>query len=163
MKRYLVVGVSVCSLAAAAMLTVSLVSQQRAEAHCQVPCGIYDDHARIQAMREDVKTIAKAIAQINELAGKHDVLAINQATRWINTKEAHASHVIETVAVYFLTQKVKEVATGSRGYNDYLSSLADHHVVMRAAMKCKQTVDDASARNLGAAIDKLAKRYPHQH
>ena len=29
-------------------------------AHCQMPCGIYDDDARIQQMREDAVTIRKA-------------------------------------------------------------------------------------------------------
>ena len=43
-----------------------------ANAHCQVPCGIYDDHARIHQMLEDVATIAKAVTQIAELAGKTD-------------------------------------------------------------------------------------------
>jgi hypothetical protein len=125
-------------------------------AHCQVPCGIYDDPARVAAMREDAATIAKAIAQINELAAKHDNLAINQAVRWINTKEQHATNVIATVSEYFLTQKLKPVAMGEDGYDDYLAKLAAHHAVMRAAMTCKQTVDPASAEALGKAIDGIA-------
>ncbi len=163
MNRYLFAGLSLFGLSLAVLLTVSLAYPERAEAHCQVPCGIYDDHARIEAMKEDVKTITKAVAQINDLAGKHGALAVNQTTRWVNTKEEHASHVIETVALYFLTQKVKPVSAGAAGYDGYLKKLADHHGVMRAAMKCKQTVDAASAEALGAAIDKLAKHYPHSH
>jgi Nickel-containing superoxide dismutase len=31
------------------LLTVSAVCVQLASAHCQVPCGIYDDEARIKA------------------------------------------------------------------------------------------------------------------
>ena len=30
-------------------------------AHCQVPCGIYDDHARVEAMAEDAATVIKAV------------------------------------------------------------------------------------------------------
>lgn len=125
-------------------------------AHCQVPCGIYDDPARVAAMREDAQTIAKAITQINELAAKHDNLAINQAVRWIDTKEQHASMIIETISTYFLTQKIKPVAEGGEGYDDYLKKLAAHHAVMRAAMVCKQTVDPASAEALSKAIAGIA-------
>ena len=39
-------------------------------AHCQIPCGIYDDHARVNAMLEDAATVAKATKLIAELAGK---------------------------------------------------------------------------------------------
>lgn len=58
--------------------------------------------------------------------------------------------IIDTTATYFLTQKVKPVAKGSTGYSAYLESLATHHAVMVAAMKCKQQVSkkkpDWSAR-----------------
>ena len=33
-------------------------------AHCQVPCGIYDDAARIARMYEDAATIEKAMVQM---------------------------------------------------------------------------------------------------
>ena len=48
------------------------------------------------------------------------------------------------------------------GYGAYLKSLADHHAVMRAAMKTKQTVDPAAAEALEAAIKNLAEHY-HTH
>ena len=37
-------------------------------AHCQVPCGIYDDALRIVQIKEDVTTIWKAMKQINDLS-----------------------------------------------------------------------------------------------
>ena len=84
-----------------------LLTSQTAGAHCQVPCGIYDDHARIHAMKEDVTTIAKAVKLIGELAEKSDAVSKNQLNRWIQTKEIHASRIITTVSEYFLTQKIK--------------------------------------------------------
>ena len=36
-------------------------------AHCQVPCGIYGDLMRVQMIMEDAATIAKGMAQIEEL------------------------------------------------------------------------------------------------
>jgi hypothetical protein len=128
-------------------------------AHCQVPCGIYDDTARIHAIEEDAATITKAMQHIQELSGKHDALAFNQAARWVATKEEHASHIITTIAEYFLTQKMKPVAANEDGYKEYLVSLADHHAVMRAAMAAKQQVGLEVASALDEAIAKLATHY----
>jgi len=159
MKRYaktLSWGVGAMGLA---MVGVWAVSTPEASAHCQVPCGIYDDTARVAQLKEDTATIRKAVDQISQLSGEHDATSINQATRWIMTKEEHASHIIEVVSQYFLTQKVKPVAAGAAGYDGYLKKLADHHAVMSAAMKTKQTVDSGKVDALAAAIDALAKHY----
>lgn len=130
------------------------------QAHCQVPCGIYDDAARIARLREDATTIGKAIENIRKLAGSHDATAYNQASRWVATKEDHASHIITVVSEYFLTQKVKPVASGQDGYSEYVKALADHHAVMVAAMKTKQAVDPGTVAALNEAIGALAKHYP---
>ena len=37
---------------------------QNAHSHCQIPCGIYDDHARYLSMLEDASTVEKATNQI---------------------------------------------------------------------------------------------------
>ena len=159
MNTYRTAGVSL--LGVLAVPTALLLSSYSARtlAHCQVPCGIYDDAARIKRLHEDATTIAKAVAQINELAGSHEAQGFNQAARWVATKEQHASHVIEVVSQYFLTQKVKPVAPSADGYEAYLKKLADHHAVMVAAMKTKQTSDSGAADALESAIDILAKHY----
>ncbi len=159
MKRYLFPLLSVFVLASVTTLAVWTIQVQKAEAHCQIPCGIYDDPARIAQIREDSTTIAKAIANINQLAGKHDAQALNQATRWIMAKEDHATHIIDVVSEYFLTQKVKPVAEGDDGYDAYLKQLADHHAVMACAMKTKQNADPKTVDALNTAIDKLAVHY----
>ncbi|UCD29430.1 MAG: superoxide dismutase [Planctomycetota bacterium] len=156
MKRYLIVTISA---GLACVLLVMVGDTPKAWAHCQVPCGIYDDEARINGMLEDAVTIKKAMVQINELAAKSDALSLNQVTRWVNTKEQHASRIITMVSEYFLTQKVKEVAPGAEGYQKYLESLAKHHRVLRAAMKTKQTVDSVNAEKLHAAIKVLGELY----
>lgn len=161
MKRYLFTGLGMV------MAGILLLSGQDrpAWAHCQVPCGIYDDNARISALLEDSTTIAKAMSEIHKLADKKDPLSFNQMTRWVITKEEHAARIIDTVAAYFLTQKVQEVEPGAEGHAAYLQSLATHHRVMRLAMKCKQTVDPANAEALKTAIEKLGEiyHYGHQH
>ena len=160
MRTYVWTGISFIGAGVLATTLLWITSQDRAVAHCQVPCGIYDDTARISRLHEDTTTIAKAIKRINELAANHDAQSLNQVTRWIVTKEDHASHIIEVVSGYFLAQKVKPVAAGGEGYDAYLKQLADHHTVMVAAMKAKQSTDPEVAETLHQAIEALAKHYP---
>ena len=132
-----------------------------ASAHCQVPCGIYADHARIHAMLEDTTTIAKAVNQLKALETKTDAQSMNQRVRWTNTKESHASHIIEVVSTYFLTQKLKPAdPTDNKAYNAYIQQLTACHQVMRHAMKAKQTVDAKATDALKAAIEHLGSFYP---
>ena len=148
--------------AAASMFLTAI--RPLAVAHCQVPCGIYDDHARITAMLEDTTTIAKAMDQINELAGNQDAQSFNQATRWVMTKEQHAERIQTTIAQYYLAQRVKAVQPGTDAYDAYLKSLAEHHAVIVAAMKAKQTVDPKAAVALRKAIEAISAYYPpHDH
>ncbi|MFH1132706.1 MAG: superoxide dismutase [Ni] [Pseudomonadota bacterium] len=125
-------------------------------AHCQVPCGIYDDVARVKQMREDVVTISKAVDQINNLAQKKSAQDQNQFVRWVMTKEQHAERIIRTISDYFLAQKIKPVASKEKKeYAQYLDMLARHHAVMVAAMKCKQGSGEKEVKNLGEAISEI--------
>ena len=146
-------------LAAVALAIMPLAGHDDARAHCQVPCGIYDDPARITAMIEDHTTIDKAIHQINKLAEKTDVQSKQQLARWVVTKEQHASHIITVMAEYFLAQRVKEVDPDQPGYKQYLDQLVIHHRVIRAAMKTKQVANHDSADALKATIEDLRKLY----
>jgi nickel superoxide dismutase len=85
-------------------------------AHCQVPCGIYDDAVRIIQIREHVTTIEKAMKQIEQLASdKSSAQNMNQLIRWINTKEEHATFIQSTMANYYLAQRIKPK---KKGFND---------------------------------------------
>ena len=127
-----------------------------AGAHCQVPCGIYDDNARLQSMLEDAATVAKATAAIADLTDKSDAQSKNQLTRWINNKEIHAQNIIETISDYFLTQRVKT------SQEDYAERLSRHHKVILDAMKAKQNVDGKYAESLIKSIQELEVYYPSQ-
>ena len=127
-------------------------------AHCQIPCGIYDDHAMVQAMIEDAATVEKSIKLIGELAGKSDAQSKNQLIRWVVNKEKHAQNVISTISDYFLTQRVKP------DQKDYAERLKKHHAVILAAMKAKQNTDMKYAITLRENIEALAQYYPeHKH
>ena len=126
--------------------------------HCEVPCGIYADQRRFEEMLEDTATIAKSIASITEMSegfqeGPPSATAINQLTRWVSTKENHATNTQHIVAQYFLTQRIK--ADNER----YEEQLKAAHNVMVAAMKCKQDAAPATADNLKLAIGQLYRAY----
>jgi len=135
----------------ASLLLVANASQLLA--HCEVPCGIYGDQRRFETLLEDQQTIAKAIVQINELAGKSDALSSNQLVRWVTTKESHATNSQHIIAQYFMTQRIKP---GTDGYG---KKLAAAHAVMVAAMKCKQGADSATSDALRASILDFYRAY----
>ena len=126
--------------------------------HCEVPCGIYADQMRFEMMLEDAETIAKAITSVKEFAnglqdGPPNATTLNQMTRWINTKENHATETQQTIAQYFMTQRIKA------DNKDYAKQLAAAHAVLVAAMKCKQDVDPATAETLKKTILDLYRAY----
>lgn len=123
-------------------------------AHCQIPCGIYDDHARVQAMLEDAATVQKSIRLIDQLANKNDPQSQNQRVRWIMNKEKHAQHIIDTISDYFLTQRVKP------DQENYPDRLVKHHTVIVSAMKTKQHVDEKYVGQLKKSIEALIPYYP---
>lgn len=127
--------------------------------HCQVPCGIFDDPAMVEELKQAAATIRKAILQSKDLHASigSDILAMNQMVRWINVKEEHASKIITTVAEYCLCQRVKTEVFKSDA--DYVDALKAHHAVMQAAMKAKQSMDPASCDALDHALADMAKMY----
>lgn len=143
--------------AAAAFVTIS-IPHERADAHCQIPCGIYDDYARVESMLEDTQTVEKAVKMINKLAGNTDAQSQNQMVRWVMNKEKHAENIIETISSYFLTQRVKA------SMEDYTERLAKHHAVIVSAMEAKQNTDMSYVKTLKADIEALVPYYrDHVH
>ena len=141
------------------VLAVSLIIYSpSAYSHCQIPCGIYDDHARVKTMLEDVATARKAIDLIAELSKKSDMQSNNQIIRWVMSKESHAQNIISTISDYFLTQRVKSKQ------KDYIERLKKHHAVIVAAMKVKQNADMTYVDALEESIEALLPYYPeHKH
>jgi hypothetical protein len=155
------VAATVVALAA----LLSVLSPATARAHCQVPCGIYDDEARIAAYQEDVRTIEKAMRNIEEISAKSDPTAedLNQLGRWISTKEAHAQSIQDLTLNYWLAQRIK-APTGDdvHALDDYHRKLALLHQIVVAAMKCKQTVDLAHPQTVRSLVDEFWRVY-HGH
>ena len=132
-------------------------------AHCQVPCGIYDDAVRIVQIEEDITPIRKAMNMINDLAGKSDAQSLNQISRWVSTKESHAQNVQETILDYFLAQRVKAKEKGNKDRQKYVDQTLTLHQLIVKMMKCKQTVDQRNCSDAYELLDKFTNLYFEQH
>lgn len=128
-------------------------------AHCQIPCGIYDDTARIALMREHVSTIEKSMKEINRLA-EEDNPNWNQLVRWVQNKEVHADELTEIVTFYFMAQRIKPIKEhNSKEQMKYIQELTLLHEIMVTAMKAKQTTDLDHCTHLKDLIDRFEKSY----
>lgn len=116
--------------------------------HCQVPCGIYGDKMRIDMLMEDAATIEKGMGMITQLESEGGTNT-NQMVRWVMNKDQHAQAIQETVASYWMAQRVKAPKDDSEaGKAKYFGQLSTMHGITVAAMKCKQTTDPAHVARL---------------
>lgn len=126
-------------------------------AHCEIPCGIYDDQMRADMIAENATTIEKAMQQIVEL-GKQSPVNYNQLVRWVTNKDHHATEIQQIVSQYFLTQRIKT------GVQDYEKKLGVLHRMLVSAMKCKQTTDLENVKALRAELKEFEQLYfGHSH
>jgi nickel superoxide dismutase len=119
-------------------MTIMLIffTAHHAIAHCQIPCGIYDDQLRIELMEEHAGTIKKSIHQIRTAT------VPAQQVRWTLNRENHADELTEIVVHYFLTQRIKKSSP------DYEKTVVILHQMMQQIMRCKQNEDIAQADQL---------------
>jgi len=148
-----------------ALTLLTSILALNAQAHCQIPCGIYDDAARFISMREHVTTIEKSMNEIEKLMEFHPKNA-NQLIRWVNNKEEYADKLTEIVTHYFLAQRIKSTEPDEK----YEAELKLLHGMMVQAMKAKQTTDLQHVEKLRELMDQFEKVYtgksapaPHTH
>jgi nickel superoxide dismutase len=121
---------------------------ERAKAHCDVPCGIYDPiTAQIAAL-----TVVRMVDLINDLgAAQQGLAAQNSLSRYVTVKEEHAEKAKHEIRViwgdYIKANHVEE-------YPD-LPGLA--HKIMQLGSKSRQTVDRESAVELVEAVNQFAE------
>ena len=129
-----------------------------AEAHCDIPCGIYDPTpAKIAA-----KTVARMVDQLNELASKTPIKLMmedanarlqlqNNIVRRTAVKEEHAQKCKEELLILW-TDFFKPEHTAK------FPNL--HELFWKAAKLCsknKQEVNADAARDLVTIMDEIAK------
>tara|TARA_Y100000588_G_C13587292_1_gene641348 strand:+ start:103 stop:543 length:441 start_codon:yes stop_codon:yes gene_type:complete len=140
------------------LLLIGLVSvglASRADAHCQIPCGIYGDDARFTALLEDVTTLKKAVRKIEQESAA-DSINHNQLVRWVKNKETHADKISHVMLEYFLAQRIKS------DQPDYEARLVAIHKIIVLAMKTKQNVDAGIVDDLEMAITGFQALYQRE-
>ncbi len=133
----------------------NLIPTLTAEAHCDIPCGIYDPTAAKVA----AKTVARMIEQLEGLAtpsvsDQHAMLEYaNGVNRRIVVKEQHAEickHELEILWSDFFKP-------------EHLQTFPDLHdkfwKATKLASKCKQGLDKQAAYDLIAAVDGIAEMF----
>ncbi len=130
-----------------------------AHAHCEIPCGIYDDQARLHMILEHATTIEKSMTKITALSADASKNS-NQLSRWVSNKEAHADEVQELVTQYFMTQRIKVPKKGDKAANaKYNAELGMLHQMLVHAMKAKQTTDATHAEALRTLVQSFSQSY----
>jgi len=145
---------------AALALAVTLTTAASAGAHCQIPCGIYDDELRVQLIEEHITTVEKSLNQIISLSAA-DTVDYNQLVRWVGNKEAHAQEIQDIVTAYFMAQRIKppKVHGDEAAVNEYMHKLALLHHIQVHAMKAKQSTDLEQIATLRDLVGKFRKAY----
>jgi len=137
-----------------------------ANAHCEVPCGIYDDEMRCDMIAEHITTIEKSMTMIVDLSKAPDE-NYNQLVRWIMNKEEHAEQLQDVVYRYFMTQRVRPV-DNEKGemHEKYVRQLTLLHHMLVYAMKAKQTTDLTNVEKLRELLEEFRNVYfeeEHKH
>jgi nickel superoxide dismutase len=124
-----------------------MVGIERARAHCDVPCGIYDPiTAQIAAL-----TVVRMVDLMKDLGNQQDLASNNSLARYVAVKEEHAEKAKHEIRViwgdYIKPNHVEE--------HPELHGLA--HQIMQLGSKCRQTVDRDTAVQLVEAINQFAE------
>ena len=128
---------------------VRALPSEKAYAHCDIPCGIYDPiAAKIAA-----QTVQKMVLRMQALQEGDDHAAFaNSMSRYIKVKDEHAE----------LCKHELRILWADYGWPN-LPEGFDLHVSFNAALKlagrCRQTVDMAACEELVAAVDNIATAF----
>lgn len=147
----------------AAIIFSMFLLTSKSYAHCEIPCGIYQDSLRIQMINEHIETIEKSMKMINKLSAEGEK-NYNQLVRWIMNKEEHAKKIQKIISQYFLHQRIKLTDPNDKEkYTKYLNQLASLHEILVYSMKAKQTTDLSYIKKLEDSVHKFAGLYFHKH
>ena len=146
------------------LIILSALILNMAFAHCQIPCGIYDDVLRVVSIQEDISTIKKSIYKIQELGDSQESIQNqNQLVRWVNNKESHAQIIQDVISEYFLAQRIKPKYSNDKDYDKYVILTTSCQKIIFYAMKCKQNVDTKDVEILSLTLTELVNLYFDEH
>lgn len=122
-----------------------------AQAHCDIPCGIYDPIAAKVA----AQTVQKMVLRIQALEGPgmDDATAMqdyaNKLSRYIQVKEEHAEIVKKELRILWADYAWPNLPAGFDLHGSFNAAL-------KLAGRCKQSVDMAACEELVASVDTIA-------
>lgn len=123
----------------------------KAEAHCDIPCGIYDPStATIAAL-----TVIRLLGLINGLESKESLSLADQATlsRLVREKEIHTEKVKAEIRIiwgdFFKASHVEQ--------NPDCHTLV--HNIMLAGSACRQHIDPSNGEKLLELINQFAEHF----
>src|SRR3989338_1888393 len=136
-------------------LLTKFIPISSADAHCDIPCGIYDP----TPAKIDARTVQRMVLQLEELAlppdGSKETLLVyyNSVSRRIKVKEEHAELCKRELAIlwsdFFKPEHLEKVPNL---HDMFWKSL-------KLCSKNKQEVNKAAADQLVAAVDEIAKTF----
>jgi nickel superoxide dismutase len=146
--------------AAIAIATVLTFAAASAGAHCQIPCGIFDDELRVQLIEEHIITVEKSMKQIESLAAAESI-DYNQLVRWVGNKEKHAQEIQDIVTAYFMAQRIKPPKNhdDEEALDVYQHKLTLLHHIQIHAMKAKHGTDLDEIETLRKLVAKFRTAY----
>lgn len=102
-------------------------------AHCQMPCGIYNDQMVYDQINQFYLTVFKAVKNMEAL--KADSLEDrNKFVRWVITKDRLCDETAELITKFFLQQKIQPI-------DDNVDLLKSLHKLLFLLVAIKQNVD----------------------
>jgi len=134
---------------------LGLLIAQKVEAHCDIPCGIYDPiAAKIAA-----QTVQKMVLRIQALeapapggdaAARQDFLS--KMARYVTVKEEHAEICKKELSILWADYGWPNLAAGFDLHGSFNQAL-------KLAGRCKQNVDMAACEELVATVDTIATAF----
>jgi len=127
-----------------------MIGFERASAHCDIPCGIYDPSAA-QIAALTVVRMVDLMAELEAKGGNKDTAYYNSMARYIEVKEEHAEKAKQEIRII---------------WGDYIKAqhLEKHmvvhdlvHKIMQLGSKSRQTADRDAAVQLVEAINQFAE------
>ncbi len=126
-----------------------IVPFQRAYAHCDIPCGIYDPHMAQLAAHTVIRMdmlIADAMKN-----GADDAEGKNKIVRYVSIKEQHAEICKHEVRVLWGDYFKPDHAKAHPELNDLVWN------ILKLASKAKQSTDVKAGEELLENVEKLAE------
>ena len=122
---------------------------QEAEAHCDIPCGIYDPvSAKIAA-----QTVQKMVLRMQALEAGDDMAAYaNTMSRYVAVKEEHAEICKRELRILWADYAWPNMPEGFDLHGSFNAAL-------KLAGRCRQTVDMAACEELVASVDSIAAAF----